>query len=139
MNKEQLSELDQCLASFQESAKELKSCFSGQYSQEDMASKMNSLADSMYASMASIRNTMWNLHDSQAKKLNDHMQNHFPAPKSNKHVENFLKACDMSDDYQTTPKDISISSYSNMAYASKISATKNGLKVEVDFNKPKDK
>jgi hypothetical protein len=134
----ELESLDQCLASVENNVKQLKDLANASSKNEDIHNKINSLADAMYACMGSIRNTMYDLHQSHASSLNKHISNgHAPAFKSNKHLENFLKACDMTDDYQTSPKDVSISSYSNMAYASKITASPKGMKVELDFTKPK--
>lgn len=127
-----LQELDSCLASLEKSAKELKACMNGNYTQEDMGSKMNSLADSLYASMSSLRNTMYNLHESHAGRLNEHLQNHVPALKTASHVENFLKAVGMDNDVEVVKPKIYAS------YASRISASPKGMTVELDFKKPKN-
>lgn len=136
----EMQKLDQCIASVQDSAKELKACMEGmnqgQNNQNDVYSKMGALADNLYASMASMRSTMWDLHDSHASRLTEHTKNHAPAFKSNKHLQNFLKACDMESDYTVSPKELGTASYANMAYASTIKVDKKGMTVEIDFSKP---
>lgn len=135
----ELESLDQCLASVEDNVKQLKELANGSSKNEDIHNKINSLADSMYACMGSLRNTMYDLHSSHAKKMNDHMDasKHAPPFKSKKHLENFIKACDMGSDYAVSPSEIGASSYANMAYASKISASPKGMKVELDFTKPR--
>jgi len=137
-DKKQLNELDVCIASIQQKAKELKACMDSTKSlPADVQSNIGAFADSIYSSMASLRKTMYDLHDSNASKFNNHLKNHAPAFKSNKHLDNFLKACDMQDDYEVVPKEVGVASYANMAYASTIKVDKKGMVVEVDFNKLK--
>jgi hypothetical protein len=135
----ELSEFDQCLASLETSVKELKGCMGGD--DPKMNEKMGALADNLYASMASLRNYVYDVHDRHNKKMNDHMDpsKHAPAFKSKKHLENFIKACDMGSDYSVSPTEIATSSYANMSYASTIKVDKKGMRVDVDFTKPKEK
>lgn len=136
MNKEQLSELDQCLASLEISKKELKSCMSGQYSQEDMASKMNSLADNMYASMSSLRNYVYDMHQKHSKRMDEHMDasKHLPPITGPGKMQACLAKLGIDDDYEVHKKPI----FASSSYASVIKAGKHGIKVELDLNKPKN-
>lgn len=144
MNKNQkpkeLQDLDACLASLENVTKELKACMDSPMNtggkSNPIHDKINSLADSMYASMASLRNTMYNLHDSHAKKMSDHMDasSHLPPITGPGKMQACLAKLGLDDDYEVHKKPI----FASSSYASTIKAGKHGIKVELDLNRPKN-
>ena len=66
--------------------------------------KSNEIMDYVWDAMSSIRNQMWDLHDSHASQLNNHINPqkgiHPPTLNSASAVQNYLDACGMSEDFE---------------------------------------
>jgi len=93
---DKLSELKQSWAKMDKKFKEIQADM-------PMDTKNNDLMNYMWDAMSSMRNMVWDLHDSHAAKMNDHMtppgKTHAPHLNCASAVESYLDACGMSEDY----------------------------------------
>lgn len=152
-NTEKFKELNESFASLESAAKELKACMDtaqvGKSMSDPMHDKLNNFAQAMYASINHLRQTMYNLHDSHAKRINDnhnnihdrmdkHMEGHIPAIKSVEQMNGAIKALGLDKEYEAPKRQVVNMAGSSYAYASTIKASKKGLSVEIDFSKPKE-
>jgi hypothetical protein len=106
MNK--LEELKQSWAEMEDSYKQIRADMPVDPTQD----KQNQIMDYMWECMSSLRNQMWDLHDSHSNALANHAspvgKTHPPALNSASAVENYLDACGMTNDYEVKKPSIQV-------------------------------
>ena len=94
-----IEELKESWAKMEEKYKELKADMPANPNSD----QMNKIMDYIWNCMNSLSNQMWNLHDSHAKRMDNHMNpmgaTHAPHLKTASQVQSYLKACNMNQDY----------------------------------------
>lgn len=151
MNKA-LTELKECLASLEKQAKELKAQISspGQdpdASPESTDSKIKNLSDYLYnvvgglhRSLNSLAEDMYSSDAAINKKIEEHTAGHPPKPHTASQMQAYLKACNMSGDYEIQKPGIYMKASNRPAskVLTQANASRRGVTYEVNIEVKKN-